>query len=148
MNQIAFEKAMREISNRRFKAQMENEKRCDEIAKKIPAIAEINSKLSQTVVRILNGEDIETVKRQNLEAQKQCQQLLANFNYPKDYLDLHYTCEKCNDTGYTNNGKYCTCFEKLVSKFAIEDMNKNAQIKLCSFEQFSLEYYKNQKCYT
>lgn len=148
MNQIAFQKAIQEISSRRIHAQAENERRCQEINQKIPQISEINRQLSQTVIRILNGENIEAVKRQNLDAQRYCAQLLANHGYPRDYLDLHYTCEKCQDTGYTNNGQYCTCLEKLISSFAIADMNQNAQIKLCSFEHFSLDYYKGHECYS
>ena len=148
MNQIIFERALREIENRRFKAKFENEQCCQEIDKKIPEIAQINQYLAQTVMRIMRGEDIESVERQNIQAQQNCQKLLKKNGYPIDYLDLHYTCEKCNDTGYINNGQYCTCLEKLVFKFAIEEMNKHSQIMLCSFEQFSLEYYKNEKCYS
>ncbi|MDE5738247.1 MAG: ATP-binding protein, partial [Oscillospiraceae bacterium] len=147
MNQIAFEKALREIENRRFKAKFENEQRYQEIDKKIPEIAQINQYLAQTVMRIMRGEDIESVERQNIQAQQNCQKLLKKNGYPIDYLDLHYTCQKCNDTGYINNGQYCTCLEKLVAKFAIEEMNQNAQVTLCSFEQFSLTYYRNHQCY-
>ena len=148
MNQIAFEKALHEITNRRFKAKLENEKRCQEIDEKIPEIAQINQYLAQTVMRIMRGEDIKLIQHQNIQAQQNCQELLKKNGYKIDYLDLHYTCEKCNDTGYVKNGQYCTCLEKLVSKFAIEEMNQNAQITLCSFEQFSLDYYENHKCYT
>ncbi|MBD5143091.1 MAG: ATP-binding protein [Ruminococcus sp.] len=147
MNQIAFQKALREVANRRLKAKIENEQRCQEIDKKIPEIAQINQYLAQTVMRIMRGEDIESVERQNIQAQQNCQKLLKKNGYSIDYLDLHYTCQKCNDTGYINNGQYCTCLEKLVAKFAIEEMNQNTQLTLCSFEQFSLAYYQNHKCY-
>lgn len=147
MNQTAFQKARQEISARRISAQVEQEKRCQEIEKKIPEISEINHKLSQSIFSILNGEDIEAVRKRNLEAQQYCSRILVSHGYPGDYLDLHYTCRNCNDTGYAENGQYCSCLTKLVAFHAVEDMHEQSQIRLCTFEEFSLEYYKDHACY-
>ncbi|MBE6877138.1 MAG: DNA replication protein DnaC [Ruminococcus sp.] len=141
MNQQVFEEAMNTISARRIRAKAENERRYQEINRKIPALAEINYQLAQTASRILSGEDIETVKRQNLQAQQYASQLLENHGYPADYLDMHYTCEKCQDTGFFE-GRYCSCLEKLISSVSIAQMNRTTKLQLRTFEQFSLEYYR------
>lgn len=142
MNQSVFQEALNKISERRQRARVENERRHQEIDQKIPEIAEVNYQLAQTSLKILMGEDIEILKRQNLQAQRYCSQLLINHGYPADYLDMHYTCEKCQDTGYFE-GRYCSCLEKLISSINTENMNRISQLKLCNFNQFSLEYYKN-----
>ncbi len=142
MNQDVFQEAFNRISARRLKAKAENEQRNQEIDSKIPEIAEINYQLAQTASRILMGEDIEILKRQNLQAQRYCAQLLENHGYPADYLDMHYTCPKCQDTGYYGND-YCTCLKQMISSVNIENMNRNSRLKLCEFSQFSLEYYRN-----
>ncbi|MDE6729522.1 MAG: ATP-binding protein [Oscillospiraceae bacterium] len=142
MSQTAFQRALQEVSDRRIRAQKMQEDRCQEIEEKIPEIAEINRTLSQTIFRIMNGEDFETIKKQNLQAQQICRDKLKEHHYPGDYLDLHYTCPACCDTGYVNNGEYCECVKKLASDYAADDMHKISQIQLCSFADFSLSYYQ------
>jgi len=141
LNQNVFQEALHTVSQRRIKAKTENERRYREINSKIPEIAEINYQLAQTASRILMGEDIEILKRQNLQAQRYCAQLLENHGYPADYLDMHYTCPKCQDTGFLEN-RYCDCLEKLISSISIEKMNQETHLQLRNFEQFSLEYYR------
>ncbi|MDE5753257.1 MAG: ATP-binding protein [Oscillospiraceae bacterium] len=148
MNQTAFHKARQEISARRVSAQAEQERRCEEIAKKIPQISEINHQLSQSIFKILNGEDIKVIQKKNLDAQQYCSRLLIEKGYPGDYLDIHYTCSHCNDTGYAENGQYCSCLTELVASYAVADMHKQSQIRLCTFEEFSLEYYRGHTCYS
>lgn len=151
MNEMIFNEAMRTVSNRRIRAREENERRYDEINRRIPEIAEINGQLAQTATKILDicqkGESIEkrleALKRQNLEAQALSARLLEAAGYPADYLDMHYTCEKCQDTGYFE-GVYCDCLKKLIASLGITRMNENAQLKLSTFDQFSLEYYRGK----
>lgn len=151
MNEAIFQKALQTVQARRIRAEAENEQRYQEISAKIPPIAEINSQLALTSSRILeiaqSGKDvadrIENLRRENLEAQKLCAQLLVDHGYPADYLDMHYTCEKCSDTGYAN-GTYCECLRKAIASAGITQMNQSAQLKLCDFSAFSLSYYKGK----
>lgn len=46
-------------------------------------------------------------KRRNLEDKKE--ELLTQHGYPADHLRRHYRCDKCRDTGYTDEGMVCTC---------------------------------------
>ncbi|MDE7120577.1 MAG: hypothetical protein K2O42_00235 [Oscillospiraceae bacterium] len=133
MSQTAFQRALQEVSSRRVRAQKLQEDRCQKIEKEIPEIAEINRTLSQTIFRIMNGEDFESIKKHNLEAQQLCKNKLKEHHYPGDYLDLHYTCPACCDTGYVDGGQYCQCVKKLASDYAADDMHKISQIQLCSF---------------
>ncbi len=151
MNEAIFQNAMRTISSRRMHAREENERRYEEINSRIPEIAEINHQLAQTATKILElvqeGESLEqrleALKRRNLEAQALSAKLLEANGLPADYLDIRYTCERCQDTGYSN-GTYCDCLKKLIASYGIAKMNQNAQLRLCSFDQFSLEYYRGK----
>ena len=161
MNDLILQEAQRTISSRRLYAKSENERRYCEINEKIPQIAEINRQLAQTAIKILDtlkeGENVqqrlEVLQRQNLEAQEISAKLLQSYGYPSDYLDMHYTCEQCQDTGYANGGM-CDCLKKLFATLAVNKMNEHAQLSLSSFDQFSLEYYRNKTdaqnndCYT
>ena len=46
-------------------------------------------------------------KRKEIEEKKT--ELLKEHGYPADYLKRHYRCDKCRDTGYTDEGMICTC---------------------------------------
>ncbi|MBR2539941.1 MAG: DnaD domain protein [Mogibacterium sp.] len=46
-------------------------------------------------------------KRRSLEEEKRS--LLESSGYPADYLDRKYRCDICKDTGYTDEGRTCTC---------------------------------------
>ncbi|MBQ7002990.1 MAG: ATP-binding protein [Oscillospiraceae bacterium] len=151
MNETIFQNALQTVSSRRIRAREENERRYDEINRRIPEIAEINHHLAQTATKILElvqeGESLEqrleALKRRNLEAQTLSARLLEANGYPADYLDIRYTCEKCQDTGYSD-GNYCDCLKKLIASFGIAKMNQNAQLRLSSFSQFSLDYYRGK----
>ncbi|MDE6101558.1 MAG: ATP-binding protein, partial [Ruminococcus sp.] len=151
MNSEIFEKVQLIIQNRRRNAVTENERRIYEINNKIPQIKAINDVIfntGQEVVKAVFAEKnksvqqqkIDTLKRDNLEAQAMSRQLLVENGYPADYLDIHYNCTKCNDTGYCNNSM-CECFTKLCGKLEADKINKHSQLELSSFDTFSLSYY-------
>lgn len=149
MNEQLFSKALATVQARRQAAVTEQQQRFDEIGEKLPQIAEINAQLATTSSRILAAvqeggaleERLEALKRENLEAQRIISQILEQNGYPADYLELHYQCAQCSDTGYCG-GVYCECLKRELASLAIRRMNENAQLKLATFEQFSLEYYK------
>lgn len=150
MNSEIYDKAMSVLVNRRARAVSENDMHIQEINSKIPQIHEINDVLFNTgkeLIQIIsegNSADtqnkINQLRRNNLQAQEMSRKLLAANGYPEDYLDIHYTCNMCNDTGYCD-GSYCDCLKKLCGRFAADELNKNAHLKLSDFDTFSLSYY-------
>lgn len=150
MNNEIFEKAMSVIKSYRIKAISENEERIREINNKIPQIREINTMLFSTgkeLVQLIssgNSSDvakrIEQLRSYNLDAQKMARNTLIENGYPADYLDIQYHCPKCQDTGYYNS-QYCDCLRRLCGKLFADELNKNAQLRLSSFDSFELSYY-------
>lgn len=152
MNSSVFQEAMQKIASRRLRAEHENERRHEEVNRAIPQIAEVNHHLRQTASKIFetlqSGTDVQTrieaLRRQNLEAQQLSAALLTANGYPADYLDMHYTCEKCSDTGY-QGGLYCDCLKRMVASVGIAQMNRSAQLELSTFDTFSLDYYRGRR---
>ena len=146
-----FTQAETEISRRHIQALTIFEQRQTEIEKIAPEIAAVNSQLINTSVELSKAimnknnnvkEAIEKIKEENLKSQKIIKILLKDFGFPKDYLDLHYTCEKCNDTGYVK-GIRCECFNELLKKYAVKEINRNSNIKLEDFSDFNINFYPN-----
>ncbi len=161
MNEDIFREALLTVQARRQQALVEYENRQNEVSMEIPQITEINSQLAQTASKLLalaqSGrsitEALETLQHENQEAQHLSANLLIRHGYPADYLDIHYHCPKCQDTGYTQD-RYCTCLQDEVAAIGIREMNRQTHLTLCTFAQFSLEYYRNftgpngEDCYT
>lgn len=157
MDSEIFDKAQSIMTYRRTSAVSQNEMRIREINEKIPQIKEVNDALFNTgkeLIRIITQEKgsdinnkIEQLKNYNLGAQAMSRKLLVDNGYPENYLDIHYSCTRCNDTGYNGN-QFCDCFKKLCGKLSADELNKNAQLKLSSFDTFSLSYYKGDDYFT
>lgn len=157
MKNEIYEKAQIILSERRSRAISENDLRIQEINSKIPEIKEINTAIFNTgkelIRTILSGDNndiesrIEKIKISNLGAQELCKKMLVAHNYPSNYLDIQFTCSKCNDTG-SDGTKMCDCMKQLCGKLMAESLNKSAQLTLSSFETFRLSYYKGNDYFT
>lgn len=152
MDSEIFERAQAIMTNRRQQAARANEKCIEEINQKIPQIREINKQLCNTgrdLIGIIRsgGSDaekrIEQLKNSNIAAQTMSRRLLAENGYPENYLDIHYSCPACQDTGYIH-GEFCGCFKRLCGSLSVKELNKTAQVKLSSFDTFSLSYYQGE----
>lgn len=159
-----YEKALNEINKRRADAEMSAEKRKQELYKKCPDIQYIDIELAKTGYKIASAlgakpEEVEdivsSVKKENDALKKEKQKILKAMKVPEDYLDVHYTCTKCNDTGFyeirdEKNGvshgtKLCSCHIDLLKKLAAEEMAAQTPLELSTFEDFDLNFYKDDK---
>lgn len=152
MNSDIFETAQAIIKNRRLKAVQQNEERIREINDKVPQICEINTALFNTgkeLVRLIGSHapdvstKIEQMRSYNLQAQKMARDILVECGLPADYLDIHYHCPKCSDTGYCS-GVVCDCLRQVYGRLAADEFNKNSQVSLSTFDTFDLTYYSGE----
>lgn len=99
----------------RKKAEEEAEQRKAEIYEKIPRIEELDEeiiglgmKLSRTM---LSGNKVEVQRIRKLMEllEEERAVLLTENNYREDYTDIKYACDKCKDTGITEEGGRCSC---------------------------------------
>lgn len=144
-----FNKAENEIGRRHVEALTMFEKRQEELDSKAPEIAEVNRQIVGTSIRlskaIMNNkadikQAVEKIKDENIKAQKLIRVLLEDFGYPADYLDMHYYCDKCCDTGFVN-GIRCSCFNELLKKYSVEEINNKSNMKLNDFSDFRIDLY-------
>ena len=79
---------------------------------------------------------------QELSGRKQ--QILVSAGYPKDYLEPHYHCPDCQDTGYIGTQK-CHCFRQAIIDLLYSQSNLSDFLEHDNFSRFSLDYYSDQK---
>ena len=137
------------LSERRRNAQAEQERRYDQIERDIPETAELNRHFRSTCFSIMQAvksenpkERLRQIEQRSLEADAMLRNLLKSHGYPADYLDLHYTCPLCDDTGFVQ-GKACECLKREVGRISTEQLNVQSGLKLSSFQSFSLSYYRD-----
>ncbi len=129
-----------------------------ELWAKIDGLRAIDNELSHTGIRIMDAvmskekgsdtkEKVEAIKRENQALLLERAALLRAYGYPEDYTDVHYECEKCGDTGYVDM-KMCDCMKKALVLAGYESSGIASLMQTQSFENFSLDYYKQtQKQY-
>lgn len=148
---FAYKQLLKEYDFRRTRAAHEQRMRQEEVYKKIPEIQQIDEELShigiQLVRSTLTSFDegiLKEFEMQSQELQMAKQMLLVEAGFPKDYLEIKYTCPVCQDTGYVNNEK-CTCFKQALIQLAYEQSNLKDLLQYENFDHFNFDYYSREK---
>ena len=68
--------------------------------------------------------------------------LLKKNGFSEDYLEPHYFCPICQDTGYTG-GQKCSCFKKAEIELLYTQSNLTEILKKENFEHFSFDWYSD-----
>lgn len=140
----ANEKASLILAERRRENKVLQEKRIEEVYKKIPQVKAIDALIKETGFKSLKlasqgldtraAEDkIETLKREKNKL------LIAN-GYKTDYMDLKYHHEACKDTGFIGT-KPCSCRKNLIIEDNYEKSGLRAAINRENFSTFDLSLF-------
>lgn len=139
---------MREYNRRQSDVRHDLESRRREAYIHIPRLPQIDQEvasLSASKARSLlcgeaaNIDDLRT-EIQNLSNERI--QLLKDNGYPEDYLEPHYYCPECQDTGYIDGHK-CSCFKKYEIELLYTQSNLKDVLKKENFEHFSFDVYSD-----
>ena len=112
---------MRIYQDRRLMHMQERNRREEEIELHFPQFARLKDELSllrtEQAGCLLRKERerAEVLSERIRELERKKTAVLVENGYPADYLELHFTCPVCRDTGYVNYEK-CGCQKKLISE--------------------------------
>ena len=132
--------------------QLEDEQRLrrqrQEAYKRIPKLRRTEEEISSVSVakakNLLDGDETALASAKEtlagLFARKR--QLLLDAGFPEDYLEPHYTCPDCRDTGYIGTEK-CHCFKKAIIDLLYQQSNLQGILEEENFSTFRLEYYSS-----
>lgn len=142
--------AAERIAARRRDAEMEQEQRTMEIYRQLPETIEIDRCLRDACLNLLqpaeNAEDkaarMLMIQRRTEEARRMMESVLEAHGFPADYLDIHYTCTHCNDTGLCG-GTRCSCFIEELGRIGAEELSSHVSLSQYGFDRFSMVYYRD-----
>ena len=148
-NKENFKRVREEYATKTFRAQEEAELRRAELYAAIPAVRDMDQQLSafglrimQTALKSGNTEvDIAKLREENERILQARAELLRQHGYPANYSEPQYECEACRDTGYVGI-KMCSCMRKKLAEAGMASSGLSGLMHKQSFENFSLEYYK------
>ena len=144
-----YKKAEQELAQRRSRALAERENHHRIAVETVPEILEAEERMSRAGLATIKAvgmgaadakEYIQKLSEINLEAQAQRRLLLKSNGFPEDWLDVHYTCKKCEDKGFVS-GIMCGCFKELLKSIEYEKLCSKLPVGNCRFDNFKLDYY-------
>lgn len=149
-NQENFRRIRAEYETKAMKAEEAADERREELYRVIPGLRDLDRALSGFGLRLMKqameGGDtqagIASLQAENERIQAARRDLLARHGYPADYCSPRYECEKCRDSGYVGI-RMCTCMRKKLTEAGMMSSGLGSLMKTQSFENFSLDYYKN-----
>lgn len=149
LNNSQYNAIMRIYNQRQFQDKYEQDQRREEVYQKVPQIRQIEDEISSQAVRcarkLLDGDTNakEELKQHIEDLGEQKEVLLSAFGFPADYMEMHYVCPECQDTGYVD-GKKCRCFKKEEIRLLYSQSNIEEVLLRENFDSFSYEYYDDR----
>lgn len=107
----------------RQKDEAEAEQRRREVYARVPKIREIEESingLSSELSRIIISDTVdkkaagERIREEMDDLNMEKAFLLTENEFELDYMDIHYNCPKCKDTGILETGEKCQCYETVT----------------------------------
>ena len=141
-----YDAIMRTYQQQQLQNRHEQENRIAEVYKKIPAIKELDDSISSCAVksarRLLDGDQgaLKELRAEIADLREQKSVLLRAYGFSPDYMEMHYKCPDCQDTGYSE-GRKCHCFRQAEMKYLYAQSNIEEIVTLENFSTFSFEYF-------
>ena len=139
---------MREYNRRQSQVQHDLEERRREAFIRVPRLLEIDQEVAALSARkarsLLQGESstVEDLKKDVADLASERRKLLQSNGFSSDYLEPHYFCPLCQDTGYVDGHK-CSCFKKSEIELLYTQSNLKEILKKENFEHFSFDWYSD-----
>ena len=159
MNKQIIENIMTDYNKKRLRAAHEADKKREKLYAALPRLSEIDKQLKLFSINLskcfLSMPDeldvhVNRLRQEIEELKKERQSIFEKNNIPEDYLEIEYECKKCSDTGYTTDGKRCSCFNRQIINNLFQMSNMVNMLGKENFNTFDInvfgnESYKNEK---
>lgn len=115
---------------------------------KVPELASIDASISSASLdqakKLLAGDNtaLASLKEDIRSLSDRRRRLLSDAGFPEDYLEQHFECPDCQDTGYVGTKK-CHCFLKAIIDLFYTQSNLKGLLEQENFEHFNFDYYSS-----
>lgn len=153
MKKQIIESIMTNYNKKRLKAAKDAEVRQEELYERVPNFENIDKqikllsiKLSKLILSNNENMNEEVIKlREDIECfKREKKEMLKKYSIPENFLEYDYECKKCNDTGYTTDGKRCKCFNKQIIDYLYKMSNIVHMLNKENFDTFDINVFSNE----
>ncbi len=145
-----YNRIMRIYDERRMRADAELERRREEAFERFPKLKACSDRIAENAVeetRALLKGDREASRQLRAETERLLEKkkaLIRDAGLAADYLEPHYSCPYCRDTGYIGAEK-CGCLKKLESETIYLSSGLPAVLKRENFDSFDLSLFDDEE---
>ena len=149
LSNAQYDQVMREYSRIQAQDHHETALRRQTAYKDIPQLAALTASIAEAAVAggtaRLSGNTAlaQQYDSKRHEADSEIRALLAAHGYPPDYLEMHYQCGDCKDTGYVN-GQKCRCFKRIAIRLFYTQPSLQKALLSENFSTFSYQWYDDR----
>lgn len=131
------------------------ENRIELLHKKFPRLGEINHLFAQMAKELalleLEKSTMGMSREELLKAQEALQsekkQLIKKHKLPDNIYEIWWDCPKCQDTGFIEIGKKCSCLLSEEFQVRWQESGLSPEQKQQTFTTFTLDWYKDKERY-
>lgn len=148
---MSIDDILREYSLKQNRAIDNQNQRKEELYKIIPRLKEIEKEQNlfgikmAKVVLIGNKEELNKLKNEYEKLSEEKSILLKQNGYSENYLDIVYECNKCNDTGYLDDGNRCVCLKNKIVESKYNQSNLKDVLSRENFNTFNPDVFSDEK---
>ena len=141
-----YDAIMREYGRQQIENHHKLEERRKEIYARLPVVKQLEAEIAERSVacakKLLEGDKgvLDRLKEDLRDLREQKALIVRAAGYPDDYLELHYRCPDCRDTGLVD-GRKCHCFLQAQMKLLHAQSNLEDVLERENFKALSYEYY-------
>ena len=141
-----YDAIMREYGRQQIENHHKLEERRKEIYARLPVVKQLEAEIAERSVacakKLLEGDKsvLDRLKEDLKDLREQKSLIIRAAGYPDDYLELHYRCPDCRDTGLVD-GRKCHCFLQAQMKLLHAQSNLEDVLERENFKALSYEYY-------
>ncbi len=142
-----------EYEQKKHRAEKDAELRKKELYERIPRLQEIENELNSAAINtaksILSGgsDSIETLTQKVEKLKKEKENIFKENSISSDFLEPHYECNICKDTGYIQNGTsastICSCLKQKLLDISYNKSNIS-NIKKENFDTFNPNIFSDK----
>ena len=149
MDNARFDAIMRTYDQLQLQNKHTLTKRFEEIYTNIPEYKALDESLPSVSIayakKVIEGDFSaqSELQKELSRITREKEYLLTSHGYSKDYLEMHYCCSLCKDTGYIGGNK-CVCLKNKLLSVMYEQSNIAELLETDNFDNLSDRYYEGE----
>lgn len=148
-NKDILDSVLKELESERIRREAQTEAEKARVYALLPRVAELSEELRGAAFEIIRasfgkGTDAKSIiaaaKEKNIRMRRERDELLAKNSIPSDFEEVKYSCEICNDTGFSG-GSLCSCIPARYMKALSREVNRELRVDNFDFSRFDINLY-------